>query len=139
MSTRRSEPRTSRPELLDVHPQILVTDMERAVAFYRDRLGFQVAYLYGVPAYYGLVRRDGVGLNLRHVDVLPWDPDARARHDLLAASVVVSHLKPLFVAYERAGVPFHQRYREQPWDAHDFVVVDPDGNLVHFATRPGEP
>lgn len=129
---------TGRPELLRAHPQILVTDMERAVAFYRDRLGFSVGYLYGEPPYYGLVERDGVGLNLRHVDVLPFDPAACAREDLLAVTIVVRDAKGLFLAYKEAGLSFHQPYREQPWDAHDFIVTDPDGNLVHFASRPGE-
>jgi hypothetical protein len=27
----------------------------------------------------------------------------------------------------------------QPWGAHDFIVLDPDGNLIHFASRVGEP
>lgn len=129
----------ARPEILIAHPQILVTDMERAVAFYRDRLGFQVAYLYGEPPFYGLVKRDGVGLNLRHVDALPFDAETRAREDLLAVTLVVRNLKPLFVAFEEAGLAFHRRYRERPWGAHDFIVADPDGNLVHFASRPGEP
>jgi len=51
---------------------------------------------------------------------------------------VVRNAKALFVAYNQAGLAFHQPYREQPWGAHDFIVADPDGNLVHFASPPGE-
>lgn len=79
-----------------------------------------------------------VGLNLRHVDALPFDVAERAREDLLAATIVVRNVKALFLAYEAAGLELHQRYREQPWGAHDFVVADPDGNLVHFASPPCE-
>jgi catechol 2,3-dioxygenase-like lactoylglutathione lyase family enzyme len=129
---------TSRPELVRAQPQIQVTDMARAVAFYRDRLGFSVAYLYGEPPYYGLVVRDGVGLNLRHVDTLAFDPATCHRETILAATIVVRQAKALFLAYKEAGLEFHQAYREQPWNAHDFVVADPDGNLIHFATPPGE-
>jgi catechol 2,3-dioxygenase-like lactoylglutathione lyase family enzyme len=132
-------PSASVPELLDALPQIFVTDLARAVAFYRDRLGFGVEYLYGEPPHYGLVRRGGVGLNLRHVDALPFDTDARRREDLLAATIVVRQARALFEAYERAGLAFHQTYREQPWGVHDFIVADPDGNLLHFASPPGEP
>jgi catechol 2,3-dioxygenase-like lactoylglutathione lyase family enzyme len=127
------------PEFLDAHPQVFVTDMERAVAFYRDRLGFSVEYLYGEPPFYGLVVRGGAGLNLRHVDALPLDGAAREAEDLLAATIVVRNAEALFRAYEAAGLAFHQPYREQPWGAHDFVVADPDGNLIHFASRVGEP
>jgi catechol 2,3-dioxygenase-like lactoylglutathione lyase family enzyme len=129
---------TGRAEFLCAHPQIFVTSMEQAVAFYRDRLGFSVTYLYGEPPYYGLVARDGVGLNLRHVDTLPFDRGRREAEDLLAATIVVRNAKALFLTYKEAGLAFHQPYREQPWGAHDFIVVDPDGNLVHFASRVGE-
>lgn len=112
--------------------------MQRAVHFYRDQLGFAVGYLYGEPPYYGLVVRDAAGLNLRHVDRLPFDTALRDREELLAVTIIVRNAKALFVSFKEAGIPFHQTYREQPWGAHDFIVSDPDGNLIHFASRPGE-
>jgi catechol 2,3-dioxygenase-like lactoylglutathione lyase family enzyme len=130
---------TETPELLAAFPQVFVTDMPRAVAFYRDRLGFSVGYLYGEPPFYGLVSRGEARLNLRHVDTLPFDPLARREEDLLAATIVVRHAKALFLEYEEAGLAFHQAYRQQPWGAHDFIVADPDGNLILFATPPGGP
>jgi catechol 2,3-dioxygenase-like lactoylglutathione lyase family enzyme len=129
----------TQPVILGAHPQIFVTDMKRAVHFYRDQLGFAVEYLYGEPPYYGLVVRDAGGLNLRHVDQLPLDPELRDREELLAATIVVRNAKALFVGFKEAGIAFHQTYREQPWGAHDFIVTDPDGNLIHFASHVGEP
>jgi catechol 2,3-dioxygenase-like lactoylglutathione lyase family enzyme len=131
--------RVAQPEILGVHPQIFVTDMERAVQFYRDQLGFSVGYLYGEPPYYGLVVRDAAAMNLRHVDQFPMDTGLRDRESLVAATIVVRNAKALFLSFQEAGLPFHQRYREQPWGAHDFIVTDPDGNLIHFASRVGEP
>jgi catechol 2,3-dioxygenase-like lactoylglutathione lyase family enzyme len=128
----------AQPEILGAHPQIFVTDMKRAIHFYRDQLGFAVGYLYGEPPYYGLVVRGAAALNLRHVDQLPLDATLRDREDLLAATIIVRNAKELFVSFKEAGIPFHQSYREQPWGAHDFIVSDPDGNLIHFASRPGE-
>lgn len=126
------------PTLLGAHPQLFVTDMDAAVAFYRDRLGFTVDSLYGDPPFYGLVRREGVALNLRHVDAYPLDAARRDAEDLLAVSILVRSAKALFLAYQAAGLAFHQPYRQQPWGAHDFIVADPDENLVHFASRVGE-
>lgn len=129
---------TVAPVILAVLPQVFVTDLSRAVAFYRDRLGFSVAFLHGDPPFYGQVVRDGGALNLRHVDRVPWDAAMRAEEDLLAVTFVVANARALFCQYEEAGVPFHQTYRVQPWNAHDFIVADPDGNLIHFASRVGE-
>jgi len=128
----------SAPEILTAQPQVFVTDVDRAVAFYRDRLGFTVAFLYGEPPFYGLVTRGAAGMNLRHVDASPWHADVRVREDLLSATLIVRSAKALFLEYEANGVAFHQPYREQPWGAHDFIVADPDGNLIHFTTRAGE-
>lgn len=128
---------TAEPVLLRAHPQIFVTDLTRALAFYRDRLGFAVAYAYGDPPHYALVRRDDAGLNLRHVDALPIDPARRDAEDLLAATLVVRGVAALYRAYRDAGLAFHQTLRAQPWGARDFIVRDPDGNLVHFASQPG--
>jgi uncharacterized glyoxalase superfamily protein PhnB len=113
--------------------------MERAVQFYRDQLGFSVEYLYGEPPYYGLIVRDAARINLRHVDELPIDAGLRDREQLLAATIVARDAKALFVSFKEAGIPFHQKYREQSWGAHDFIITDPDGNLIHFASRVGEP
>jgi catechol 2,3-dioxygenase-like lactoylglutathione lyase family enzyme len=107
------------PRLLAAHPQILVSDMQRAVAFYTGTLGFRVVFLYGEPPFYGLVERDGAGLNLRHVD----DP-ARYRapesEQVLAANIPAEGVKALFLGLER-------------WGTQDFVLRDPDGNLLCFA------
>ena len=99
-----------------MHPQIFVTDMERAVRFYRDRLGFTVEYLYGEPPYYGLVVRDAAAINLRRVDRLPLDETLRDRESLLAATLIVRNLKALFVRFKDADLVVHQPYREQPWN-----------------------
>jgi catechol 2,3-dioxygenase-like lactoylglutathione lyase family enzyme len=120
------------PRLLAAHPQILVSDMQRAVAFYTGTLGFRVVFLYGEPPFYGLVERDGAGLNLRHVD----DP-ARYRapesEQVLAANIPAEGVKALFLGLERGGADFAQRLKEQPWGTQDFVLRDPDGNLLCFA------
>lgn len=62
----------------------------------------------------------------------------RDEEHLLSATFVVANAKALFLAFKGAGVVFHQTYREQPWNAHGFVVADPDGNLILFASRVGE-
>jgi catechol 2,3-dioxygenase-like lactoylglutathione lyase family enzyme len=138
-SSPRSVAIDTAPEILSVQPQAFVTDLERAVAFYRDQLGFTVGYVYGEPPFYALVKRGAAGLNLRHVDASPWRDGERARDDLVTASFVVRNAKALFLEYKSAGVPFHQPYREQPWGAHDFIVLDPDGNLIHFASEVAAP
>lgn len=126
------------PRFRRVHPQVFVTDMDRALSFYGEGLGFEVVYTYGDPAHYALLERSGLGINLRHVDVLPHDPAVAAREDLLAVTFVVEGLADLRDEFAARGLGFHQDYRQQPWGAFDFIVADPDGNLIHFGSAPQE-
>ncbi|WP_025225595.1 VOC family protein [Fimbriimonas ginsengisoli] len=118
--------------LTRAEPQLFVTDI--AIAFeYFGKLGFSVVFAYGDPPFYAQVARDGVALNLRYVQDLPFDLERMERDSLLAASIVLKDAKALFLEYQEAGVEFHQRLREEPWGAHTFVVKAPDGNLILFA------
>ena len=121
-------------QLRIAYPQLFVTDMARATAFYSGQLDFTIVYLYGEPPFYGLVARDGIGLNLRHLDAPPIDPALRTRESLLSAVIVVDAVEALFAEFAARGVTFAQPLARQPWGTTDFIVRDPDGNLVNFAS-----
>ena len=107
-----------------------VSDIQTSCHFYRDKLGFDVALLYGEPPFFCQVRRNGAKLNLRHVSAPVIDHERRDKEDLLSAVVALDDAKPLFLEYQIADVTFHQSLRTEPWGARTFIVRDPDGNLV---------
>ena len=75
-------------------------------------------------------------LNLKHVDRPVIDPDLRDREELLSAALTVAtaeEIKQLFLEFQAAGVAFFQTLKQQPWGARNFIVKDPDGNLLLFA------
>jgi len=117
-------------------PQLFVSDMDAAIAFYTGALGFDLAFAHGDPIFYAQVARDGGRLNLRAVDGPVFADGFREREaDALAATLTLDDAKPLFLEYQDADVPFHQRLRTEPWGARTFIVRDPDGNLLAFAGR----
>jgi catechol 2,3-dioxygenase-like lactoylglutathione lyase family enzyme len=127
-------------KIVAAEPQLLVIDIERSCEFF-EKLGFSVAFSYGKPPYYAQVRRDAARLNLRcveagHVERSVIEPTLRDREELLSASLTVAtadEIKLLFLEFQSAGVAFHQTLKKQPWGARNFVVKDPDGNLLLFA------
>jgi catechol 2,3-dioxygenase-like lactoylglutathione lyase family enzyme len=125
----------SEPQLLGAHPQLFVSDVEASCRFFSTKLGFTVCFQYGKPVFYALVQRDAACLNLRHVDVPVLNREAD--RDLLSATIPVGNVKALYLEYQSAGAPMHQTLKKQPWGAEDFIVRDPDGNLVHFAQSTG--
>jgi uncharacterized glyoxalase superfamily protein PhnB len=122
--------------LTSVEPQLFVANIRSSSDFYKNKLGFAVAFVYGDPPFYGQVVRDGVRLNLRLVGEPVFSGDIRKREGLLSASITVAtaiEIKQLFLDYQAAGVPFHQALKQEPWGAKTFVVTDPDENLILFA------
>jgi catechol 2,3-dioxygenase-like lactoylglutathione lyase family enzyme len=117
--------------LLAAEPQLFVTDLERARAFYVEGLGFEVAVAYGEPPFYMQVRRDGAALNLRRLDAMPAGSEEEP--DLLAATLTVDDARKLYSEFEGRDLAFHQPLRQEPWGAWTFMVADPDGNLLCFA------
>lgn len=134
----RMHPKSDMPRtvIVSAEPQLFVADMGRALAFYTDKLGFELAFSHGDPVFYAQVVRDAGRLNLRSVDGEVFAAGFREREaDALSATMTLDDAKPLFLEYQDAGVTFHQRLRTEPWGARTFIVSDPDGNLLAFAGR----
>ncbi len=134
MPTPMTSPHATELEFQRALGCVFVTNFERALTFYCDKLGFEVAYTYGEPPFWGEVRRDDIAFNLRHVDDSPWLPGLRDEEQLLSLSVTTTDAKALFVQYQAAGIDFQERLKEKPWRAVEFVVRDPDGNLILFGS-----
>lgn len=126
---------TAKPFLAAVEPQLFVSDINTACDFYADKLGFQTVFLYGDPPFYAEIQRDTVRLNLRYTDSPAFDDRFRqAQPDTLSATVTLDDTALLFEEFQASGATFHQLLREEPWGARTFIVRDPDGNLLAFAS-----
>lgn len=125
---------TTMTRLLAAEPQLYVRDLDVSVDYYTRVLGFSVAFMYGDPPFYGQVHRDGARLNLRHLDVHPIDPTLRDAEQLLTASIVLDDADQLFREYQRSGALIVQPLQDEAWGATTFVVADPDGNRLLFAS-----
>ena len=126
----------SKATIVGAEPQLFVTDVKRSCEFFREKLGFSLVFSYGRPPYYAQVGRDAARLNLRCVERPIFGSMVRDREELLCASMTVAtadEIKLLFLEFQSAGVAFHQTLKKQPWGAKNFIVKDPDGNLLLFA------
>jgi catechol 2,3-dioxygenase-like lactoylglutathione lyase family enzyme len=141
----------SKARIVGAEPQLLVTDIQRSCEFFREKLGFTLVFSYGKPPYYAQVRRDAARLNLRCVEPRSVErpviqSTVRDREELLSLSpssvsllsvsmtvATADEIKLLFLEFQSVGVAFHQTLKKQPWGARNFVVKDPDGNLLLFA------
>ena len=126
----------SRPNFTSTAAHLFVADIQASCDFFTQKLGFAVDFVYGDPPFYGQVSRDEARLALRMVCEPVFVGDIRERESLVSASITVdtaAEIKELYVSYQAAGVRFQQKLQTQPWGARNFVVEDPDGNLILFA------
>jgi catechol 2,3-dioxygenase-like lactoylglutathione lyase family enzyme len=112
-----------------VSPSIYVRDMQRALEFYRDILGFSVVFSNGSPVSFAVLRQDAAQI---HLSVRPEIAGSCHTH------ILVTDLDSLYGALVSAGVVVRQSPKVQPWGLRDIVVADEDGNTFEFAELAGE-
>jgi len=121
-------------------PQLFVLDIRAACAWFERVLGFATVFQHGEPPFYAQVAcraggQDRARINLRCVDRPVFVEGIREAEALLSAYIVVDDVDALFAEMQRRGAEFQQELTEQPWGVRDFVVRDPDGNLLLFGSR----
>jgi len=122
--------------IIAAEPELFVADIKASLDFFTQKLGFSIAFTYGEPPFYAQVRRDGARLNLKCMDRPVIDPALREQEELLSAAMTVAaadEIKQLFLEFQSANVTFFQTLKKQPWGARNFIIKDPDGNLLLFA------
>lgn len=126
----------SRAVITAAEPQLFVAGIKASCDFFVKTLGFTIVFTYGDPPFYAQVARDGARLNLRCIEQSVIDPVFRDREELLSASLTVARaeeIELLFLEFQAAGATFFQTLKREAWGASDFIIRDPDGNLLLFA------
>src|SRR5690242_18852675 len=119
--------------LTGIAPQFLVDDLDRAIAYYRDKLGFELDFKY--QSFYASVTRDGFAIHLKCAPKLPADREHRKKNEHLDAYISVSGIRDLFSELETRGAQVTTPLEERPWACLDFYVEDPDGHVLCFSER----
>jgi catechol 2,3-dioxygenase-like lactoylglutathione lyase family enzyme len=126
----------TRAVIVAAEPELFVANIKASLDFFTQKLGFALAFTYGEPPFYAQVKRDGAQLNLKCVDSPVINPELRDREELLSAAMTVAtanEIKQLFLEFQSANVTFFQTLKKEPWGARNFIIKDPDGNLLLFA------
>jgi len=107
-------------------PVLVVQDVLRAVAHYRDVLGFHTEFTYGEPTFYAGVERDGVMIHLQAADKTQRAPGHGA------VNVFVTDVDALYQELKSRGANTLNEPKDYPYGMRDFDVTDLDGNQLCF-------
>ena len=122
--------KVSSPALDFNHAMIYSRDVDRALGFYRDRLGFLVIEDMGYRGrrvYARLRPRKGTSTIAIHL----LEPGASLpASDAIRLYFEVKNLKQFCASLEKAGVQFSQPPKPMPWGWEHAYLNDPDGHEV---------
>lgn len=116
-----------------IAPQFLVEDLERAIACYCDKLGFELDFRY--QDFYASVSRDGFAIHLKCAPKLPRDKEDRKLNEHLDAYISVSGIQELFRELQTRGAQVITPLEQRPWACMDFYVEDADGYVLCFSEQ----
>jgi catechol 2,3-dioxygenase-like lactoylglutathione lyase family enzyme len=128
----------TRPEILGISPFFIVGDLMAAVAFYRDRLGFENTFLgpEGGP-FFAIVERGAAMIMLKDVGVPPLpnpQRDGGARWD---AYVYAPDPDGLAAEFLSRNVEFSVPLRNTDDGLRGFELKDADGYVLFFGRTLG--
>ena len=112
-----------------IAPVFRVKDLARSIAFYREKLGFDLEFNY--ENIYASVFRDGCHIHLQCSPPAKRDQTDFERSEHLDACIVIQDAEAMSRAFAAAKAPFSVTLRKQPYGT-EFYIRDPDGYILGF-------
>jgi catechol 2,3-dioxygenase-like lactoylglutathione lyase family enzyme len=103
-----------------------VKDIAASRDYFRDRLGFNVAFEWGQPTFYIGLFADKVRLHLIDASHAPRPPGHGAM------TVDFDDADSLHAELARRGANVVKPPKDQPYGMREFDVADLDGNMIFF-------
>ena len=107
-----------------VHPTLEGPDVRMATEFYRDRLGFEIEFLWGEPPVHGAVRCGDVSIHFSE-----GTPEPRG----FWLYLIVDAVDTLFERCRNLNVQLLDEPESQPWGMREFNMRDLNGYQLRFA------
>jgi uncharacterized glyoxalase superfamily protein PhnB len=120
-------------------PILRVRDVRAAVAYYREKLGFECPEesiaegLGDEGAIYAIARRQGAAIHLGRARS-DWEIDPGRLPNALGAYVYVPDVERVFEELSERGADVVQEPRTAPWGFREVIVRDLDGYHLTFGS-----
>ena len=124
---------TTAVTLLAAEPVLMVHDVARTAAFYRDKLGFHIDFLYGYPPQHGAVSRGEWSASLVTIQFTR----AAQEHEIQPSGYVYifmgAGLDTLYAEAAAQGVEIVDAPENHPWGRREFTIRDCNGHTLVFS------
>jgi len=123
----------TRPAIGGISPFFIVRNLEAALSFYRDRLGFDITFKGpNDDPFFGIVRRGGAMIRLKEVSVDPLPNYKRQPQARWDAYVYVPDPDGLAAEFLSRNVEFSEPLKDTDDGLRGFELKDADGYVLFF-------
>lgn len=123
----------TRQDIAGISPFFIVRNLDAALSFYRDRLGFDITFRGpDDDPFFGIVRRGGAMIMLKDVGIDPlpnFERQPQARWD---AYLDVPDPDALAAEFSSHGVEFSKPLKDTDDGLRGFELEDVDGYVLFF-------
>jgi catechol 2,3-dioxygenase-like lactoylglutathione lyase family enzyme len=128
--------------LTKITPNLVVSDVSRSIAFYRDRLGFAVAFTVPeqAPFVFAAMQRGSLEIFLNAPEAAGNDYPALAGRALGGTMTLFIEVEGVGEAHDAlaGSVPIVMPLKKQWYGMTEFAFADPDGYIITLAERTQE-
>jgi catechol 2,3-dioxygenase-like lactoylglutathione lyase family enzyme len=124
----------TQPNLHAISPCFIVSDVDRTIAFYRDKLGFETRLREpDEGAFFGIIGRDGAQIFVKSDrDVSPLPNHKRHHYMRWDAFVYTADPDALAADFESRGAAFSDPLKDTHDGLRGFEISDPDDYILFF-------
>jgi catechol 2,3-dioxygenase-like lactoylglutathione lyase family enzyme len=117
-------------------PQLLVDDLDRAIAYYQ-----KIGFTFGEPwdGFYAIGHLDGLEVHLKEAPMNKAERRWRRDNEHLDAAAGVDGIEAFYQHCVANGVTIVKPLADTAWGTKDFYIEDPDGNVINFGGRQAPP
>jgi catechol 2,3-dioxygenase-like lactoylglutathione lyase family enzyme len=118
-----------------ISPSFIVTDLKTSVAFYTDKLGFEIRHIGpDDDPFWAIVGRDNISIFLKAIAPGIKPVPNHTRHEWARWDAYISTADPdtLFEEYRSRGITFHQPLLDDGDNLRGFEIEDADGYVLFF-------
>ncbi|HTQ97009.1 MAG TPA: VOC family protein [Candidatus Acidoferrum sp.] len=117
-----------------IAPVFFTLHIPGTLAYYKDKLGFEVLGTWQDPPVYAIVARNHHAIHFRCAEPPTANPE-KYSEELLDAYLFIEDADALYAEYDGRGVEYTRGVANMPWNSREFVVKDCDGRLLAFGAN----
>jgi catechol 2,3-dioxygenase-like lactoylglutathione lyase family enzyme len=127
----------TKPHISSIAPLFIVKNVPASLAFYRDRLGFEITFQGPEPddIFFGIVRRDGAMILVKDIGVAPVPNYTRDIHQGIARWDAYLHVPDpdaLAAEFSARNIEFWEPLKDTGDGLRGFELRDADGYVLFF-------